>query len=134
MWLFATEGLIMWFLLIILLASAPSLDRTTVLNRFATYEECKPERDRIGFEMAESYPHENDFHIVCEFREITAPQSPLVHSHSIHYVWNALWACRAALLDTHDPVASRFRLFPNFLAARFRCIAPSSSPHVTKHT
>lgn len=59
----------MWFLLIVLLAPPPGLTRTTVLNTFATYEECQPERNRIGFEMAERYPYENDFRIVCEFRE-----------------------------------------------------------------
>jgi hypothetical protein len=63
------KGLIMWLLLIILLAPLPGLSRTTVLNTFATYEECHPERNRIGFEMAESYPYENDFRIVCEFRK-----------------------------------------------------------------
>jgi hypothetical protein len=49
----------------------------TVLNTFATYEACKPERDRIGFEMAESYPYENDFRIVCEFREKTPSKVPV---------------------------------------------------------
>lgn len=71
----------MWFLLIILLTSPPGIDRTTVLNTFATYEDCQPERDRIGFAMAESYPYENDFRIVCEFRE-TTPPSPLATLHS----------------------------------------------------
>ncbi len=58
----------MWFLLIVLLAPPSGIDRVTVLNTFATYEDCQPERNRIGFEMAESYPYENDFRIVCEFR------------------------------------------------------------------
>ena len=77
----------MWFLVIILLASPPGIDRTTVLNTFATYEDCQPERDRIGFAMAESYPYENDFRIVCEFRETTLPRSPLVPLRSGRSVW-----------------------------------------------
>ena len=83
-WLCATEGLIMWFLLIILLASPPGIGRTTVLNAFATYEDCRPERDRIGFEMAESYPYDNDFRIVCEFRENEPSQPPRVPIHYTH--------------------------------------------------
>mgnify|MGYP001614504404 CR=1 len=74
----------MWVLLIIMLASSPGLNRTTVLNAFATYEECQPERNRIGFEMAESYPYENDFRIVCEFREKEPSQSPKVPIRDIH--------------------------------------------------
>ena len=60
----------MWLLLIVLLAPPSGIDRVTVLNAFESYEDCKPERDRIGFEMAESYPNENDFRIVCELREM----------------------------------------------------------------
>ena len=59
----------MWFLVIVLLAAVPGIDHLTVLNTFATYDACQPERNRVGFEMAESYPGENDFLIVCEFRE-----------------------------------------------------------------
>jgi hypothetical protein len=66
---FSAKGVAMWFLLIVLLTPPLGFDRATVLNSFETYEDCKPERDRIGFEMAENYPYENDFRIVCEFRE-----------------------------------------------------------------
>jgi len=66
----------MWFLLIVLLAAVPGVSRVTVLNTFSTYEACQPERNRVGFEMAESYPGENDFLIVCEFREKT-PSVPV---------------------------------------------------------
>jgi hypothetical protein len=52
-----------------LLVPPAGISPATVLNTFATYEDCLPERDRIGFEMAESYPMDNDFVIVCEFRE-----------------------------------------------------------------
>jgi len=67
----------MWFLLIVLLAPPSGIDRVTVLNTFATYEDCQPERNRIGFEMAESYPYDNDFRIVCEFREAKHPLLPV---------------------------------------------------------
>lgn len=59
----------MWHLLIVFLIASPNIDRATVLNSFPTYEECQPERDRVGFEMAESYPYENDFRVVCEYQD-----------------------------------------------------------------
>lgn len=55
----------MWLLVIVLLAAPIGIRPVSVLNTFATYEDCKPERDRIGFAMAESYPHENTFRILC---------------------------------------------------------------------
>ncbi len=58
----------MWLLLIVMLTPAAGVSPATVLNTFDTYEDCQPERNRIGFEMAESYPYENDFRIICEFR------------------------------------------------------------------
>lgn len=67
----------MWFLLIVLLAPPSGVDRLTVLNTFATYEDCQPERNRIGFEMAESYPHDADFRIMCEFREAKPSLLPI---------------------------------------------------------
>ena len=67
----------MWLLLIILLTPPPGLSGATVLNSFTTYEECQPERNRIGFEMAERYPYESDFRIVCEFRD-TQPSKEMV--------------------------------------------------------
>ncbi len=78
-----TKGFTMWLLLIILLTPLPGTNRVTVLNTFATYEECQPERNRIGFEMAESYPYENDFRVVCEFRQKKIPHSP---QFPIHYI------------------------------------------------
>ena len=69
-----TKGPIMWFLLMIMLAPPLGVDRVTILNTFVTYEDCKPERDRIGFEMAERYPYENDFRIECEFRDTQPPK------------------------------------------------------------
>ena len=57
----------MWLLLIIMLTVVPGIEQVTVLKTFDSYDTCKPERDRIGFEMAEAYPGENDFVIVCKF-------------------------------------------------------------------
>ena len=56
----------MWLLLMVLLYVVPGLDKGTVLNTFATSEECQIERDRIGFAMAEAYPYERDFVIACQ--------------------------------------------------------------------
>ena len=61
-----------WLLLMVLLSSVPGLQNSTVLNRFdtATAEaDCAIERNRIGFEMAESYPYERDFMIVCDIEK-----------------------------------------------------------------
>ena len=58
----------MWLLLIVLLYIVPGLDKSMVLNTFATPEECQIERNRIGFAMAEAYPYERDFVIVCQLR------------------------------------------------------------------
>lgn len=69
----------MWLLVIVLLAPPSGIDRVTVLNTFATYEDCQPERNRIGFEMAESYPYDSDFRIVCEFREMKPSLLPIRH-------------------------------------------------------
>ena len=67
----------MWFLLIVLLAPPSGIDSVTVLNTFSTYEDCQPERNRIGFEMAESYPYDNDFRIICEFRDVNLSSRPI---------------------------------------------------------
>lgn len=64
----------MWMLVIVLLAAPTGISSMTVLNTFATYEDCKPERDRIGFAMAESYPQESNFRIECALRE----QKPMI--------------------------------------------------------
>ncbi len=59
----------MWLLLIVLLTPIPGISRATVLNYFETLKACQPERDRVGSEIAKSYPDETDFRIVCEFLE-----------------------------------------------------------------
>ena len=68
------KGRTVWVLLIILLAAVPGVSQGTVrgtalLNAFTTQEACQQERNRIGFEMAEAYPGENDFLIACQFQE-----------------------------------------------------------------
>ena len=56
----------MWLLVIVLLNIVPGLNKVTVLNTFATAEECQIERNRIGSEMAAAYPNERDFVIACQ--------------------------------------------------------------------
>ena len=53
-------------LIIVLLNIVPGLEKITVLNTFATSEECQIERNRIGFEMAKAYSHDRDFVIACQ--------------------------------------------------------------------
>ena len=53
-------------LIIVLLNIVPGLEKITVLNTFATSEECQIERNRIGYEMAAAYPHDRDFVIACQ--------------------------------------------------------------------
>ena len=55
----------MWLLVIVLLNIVPELEKITVLNTFATSEECQVERTRIAFEMAAAYPNDHDFVIAC---------------------------------------------------------------------
>jgi len=55
----------MWLLVIVLLNIVPGLEKITVLNTFATSEECQSERNRMGFEMAAAYPNDHDFVIAC---------------------------------------------------------------------
>lgn len=53
----------MWLLLIIFMS--PPIMTTQELNRYETQRECQMERDRIGYLMAEQYPSDADFVIVC---------------------------------------------------------------------
>ena len=61
----AAERSPMCLLVIVLLNIVPGLEKITVLNTFATSEECQSERNRIGFEMAVAYPNDRDFIIAC---------------------------------------------------------------------
>ena len=69
----------MWLLVIVLLAAPAGINRVTVLNTFPTYEDCRPERDRVGFAMAESYPQENNFRIECKLQEQKPSLQPTPH-------------------------------------------------------
>ena len=55
----------MWLLVIVLLNIVPGFEKITVLNTFATSEECQIERTRIAVEMAAAYPNDRDFVIAC---------------------------------------------------------------------
>lgn len=55
----------MWLLMIMFLHLA---GHDHVINDFKTEEACIKERNRIGFEMAESYPWDHDFDVICIFR------------------------------------------------------------------
>lgn len=57
----------MWLLLIIFLSPA-DLHLTTVLGTYQTEHECQAIRHDVGFSMAEAYPQELDFQIVCQYR------------------------------------------------------------------
>ena len=61
----------MWVLLIVLLNIVPGLERSSVLEKYHTADECEVARDRVGLAMAEAYPYDHDFVIVCEYRPIT---------------------------------------------------------------
>lgn len=56
----------MWLLCYILLLPIDGIASRHILSTFTTYAECRAERDRIGFAMAESYPYEMDFKIECQ--------------------------------------------------------------------
>lgn len=56
----------MWLLVIILLSPLTDAEQV-ILNSFTSYEECQPEGDRVGLELAESYP-DKVFRIMCAFR------------------------------------------------------------------
>jgi len=59
----------MWYLLFILVNvnEVPGLNTMTVLQTYATSQECQSERFRIGHEMAVAYPDDHDFVLSCRF-------------------------------------------------------------------
>jgi hypothetical protein len=61
----ADEISLMWLLIMVLLNVVPELERVTILNTFATTEECQTKRNCIGFAIAEAHPYERDFAIAC---------------------------------------------------------------------
>lgn len=60
----------MWLLVLLFIATPPGFSTEQVMQTFATQAECQQERDRIGYEMAESYPEEHTFNIVCRFQAV----------------------------------------------------------------
>jgi hypothetical protein len=48
------------------------------LNTFETPEACQIERDRIGFQMAESYPADLSFRIICHEKNVGHDKTALV--------------------------------------------------------
>jgi hypothetical protein len=56
----------MWLLIMVLLNDVPGFTKATVLQTYATSEQCQSERRRVGFEMAAAYPYERDFVIACQ--------------------------------------------------------------------
>jgi hypothetical protein len=59
----------MWLLIIVLLNNVPGIERITVLQTYASSEECQSERNRIGYEMAAAYPNDRDFVIACRLSQ-----------------------------------------------------------------
>lgn len=59
-------SIIIWALLLVFFAPAEGFQKSYRLNTFDTQEACQVERNRVGFDMAEAYPHERDFEIVCK--------------------------------------------------------------------
>ena len=55
----------MWLLIMLLLQDVPGIDRITVLNEFATEPACVLARNHVSVEMAEAYPHDHTFVILC---------------------------------------------------------------------
>jgi hypothetical protein len=58
----------MWVLVFVLLHPVFGQAEATVLAQFPTHRACQRERDRIGYEMAASYPYERDFVLECRVR------------------------------------------------------------------
>jgi hypothetical protein len=55
----------MWLLVLLFLVPTPGHQSMQVLAQGLTQEECRTERNRVGFEMAASYPYDRDFVIEC---------------------------------------------------------------------
>jgi hypothetical protein len=58
----------MWLLVIVFLELT---GQDAVLAHFETQQACLIERDRVGFDMAASYPNERDFVITCQLQTVT---------------------------------------------------------------
>lgn len=59
----------MWLLLIIMLSTSERpMEQGYLLNRFDTQAECEERRAYIEQHMAEAYPGEDDYKIVCQVK------------------------------------------------------------------
>jgi hypothetical protein len=56
----------MWELLIVFMLAGI---KPQFLHAYDNAYDCQEERNRLGYLMAESYPWEHDFNIVCELKK-----------------------------------------------------------------
>jgi len=55
----------MWLLMIVFIL-VPETNQ--VIEKYTSQAECQRERDRIGRDMAEAYPNDHDFNIICTLK------------------------------------------------------------------
>jgi len=72
----------MWVLLLILLTAPPGMRERSVLETFRTESDCMAIRDTVEREMRKSYPIDEDYTVVCEYRVTPElpenPEAPVV--------------------------------------------------------
>ena len=68
----------MWMLVIVLLNQVPGIPTVTMLQTYPTSQECYSERDRIGDEMAKSYPDNQDFEIACRLKSTSSSDRKII--------------------------------------------------------
>lgn len=57
----------MWVLVIVILSTVAGTDKTTVLEKYDTYNECYHEQVRISAAMEEAYPGDHTFTLECHW-------------------------------------------------------------------
>lgn len=63
----------MWLLLLVLLFPGPGLPKTAILrDDFSSLEECEDVKARVYVDMANAYPNDRDFYLVCQPKEMRA--------------------------------------------------------------
>mgnify|MGYP001614615848 FL=1 len=55
----------MWILVIVMLSAVAGIDRTTVLEKYDTYEECRDAQAHVSAGMVKAYPDDHTFTIEC---------------------------------------------------------------------
>jgi hypothetical protein len=68
--------MLIWVLLMVFLTPSQDFDTAYLLNKFDTQDECRIERDRVGYDMAEAYPNDLSFRIVCREHETEKVATP----------------------------------------------------------